>query len=488
MEIYSQNTKYISNLLIKYQNQEIDQKELNNNIFANLVFNHYFFRKKRQDVNIIKKKQTPIFRDFIMREAEIEEEYNKLREKVKQKKETPENAQALMKEKRKEVMNEFSKQKGGTIYVENTFNSYIPPKNMSLSLDFHNENTKVYKRYISESDTKISYQNPALNPRNEKIITSYNEEPYIVDENTDIYILNEVSKNKDKDGDIIQNIKNEKINQLKNIINDQEDDTLFYSEKIDDDDAKNAANWLGEVNDEEIISNFNILSEEKKNNKNFGFNNLFYFESNNIVNDSDPASIFDEIPQYGDRYKKFSQYLSDKSYKNYMKKMNYNYLDVMLLNFFDLHSEFQKYNFLQKEMVAMSFVKKFILNCGICNSKVYDNTIKAISTQKGTFNFENFLDCFTPILENRIDKGQTLKYKFLLSLVKNQNTQIVSMENYKVFCNLIKGKSVFEEENCKKLSKNMVESFKNKFPRENVDDFKFFQIMTIIECLIDEEQ
>jgi hypothetical protein len=264
MEIYSQNTKYISNLLIKYQNQEIDQKELNNNIFANLVFNHYFFRKKRQDVNIIKKKQTPIFRDFIMREAEIEEEYNKLREKVKQKKETPENAQALMKEKRKEVMNEFSKQKGGTIYVENTFNSYIPPKNMSLSLDFHNENTKVYKRYISESDTKISYQNPALNPRNEKIITSYNEEPYIVDENTDIYILNEVSKNKDKDGDIIQNIKNEKINQLKNIINDQEDDTLFYSEKIDDDDAKNAANWLGEVNDEEIISNFNILSEEKK--------------------------------------------------------------------------------------------------------------------------------------------------------------------------------------------------------------------------------
>ena len=275
---------------------------------------------------------------------------------------------------------------------------------------------------------------------------------------------------------------------MKNIINDQEDDTLFYSEKIDDDDAKNAANWLGEVNDEEIISNFNILSEEKKNNKNFGFNNLFYFESNNIVNDSDPASIFDEIPQYGDRYKKFSQYLSDKSYKNYMKKMNYNYLDVMLLNFFDLHSEFQKYNFLQKEMVAMSFVKKFILNCGICNSKVYDNTIKAISTQKGTFNFENFLDCFTPILENRVDKGQTLKYKFLLSLVKNQNTQIVSMENYKVFCNLIKGKSVFEEENCKKLSKNMVESFKNKFPRENVDDFKFFQIMTIIECLIDEEQ
>ena len=136
----------------------------------------------------------------------------------------------------------------------------------------------------------------------------------------------------------------------------------------------------------------------------------------------------------------------------------------------------------------MSFVKKFILNSGICNSKIYESIIKIITTKKGSFNFENYLDCFMPILENKMDKCQTFKYKFLLSLVKNQNTQIVSMENYKVFCNLIKGKSVYEEENCRKLSKNMIESFKNKFPRENVDDFKFFQIMTVIECIIDGDQ
>ena len=171
-----------------------------------------------------------------------------------------------------------------------------------------------------------------------------------------------------------------------------------------------------------------------------------------------------------------------------MKKMNYNYLDLMLLYFFDLHLEFQKYNFLQKEMVAMSFIKKFVLNCGICNSKIYDSIIKTIAMKKGQFNFENFLDCFMPILENKLDKCQTFKYKFLMNLVKNQNTQIISIENYKVFCNLIKGKSVYEEENCKKLSKNMIENFKNKYPRENVDDFKYFQILAVIEVLIDGDQ
>ena len=72
-----------------------------------------------------------------------------------------------------------------------------------------------------------------------------------------------------------------------------------------------------------------------------------------------------------------------------------------------------------------------------------------------------------------------------MNLVNNQKDHIVSIENYKVFCNLIKGKAVFEEENNRKLSKEMIESFKIKYPRENVDDFKFYQLLSIIEVLID---
>ena len=383
-------------------------------------------------------------------------------------------------------MNELFQHKGITIYAEHSYNSYIPPKNLSVSLDFHLSNYKEYKKYISESDTNINYQNPDMNPKKEKVNINYVEPPFVVDENTDLFIINE-SKNQGKI--ISQNIKNEDIKSLKNIMNEEEEDTLFYSEKLENpEDIKNYSKWLKDIQNEEITSNFNSLCEERNNNKNFYFSNFFYFKTSNNLSDSDPSSIFDEIPEYGDRYKKFSQYLSDKSYKNFMKKMNYNYLDLMLLNYFDLHSEFQKYNYLPKEIVAMSFVKKFILNCGICNSKIYENVIKLMATKKGNIDFENFLDCFVPILENRLDKCQTFKYKFLMNLVKNQHTQIISMENYKIFCNLIKGKSVYEEESCKKLSKNMIENFKNKYPRENADDFKYSQILAIIELLIDGDQ
>ena len=486
MEIFSLSSRYISNLVIKYQNKEVDKTILNNNIFADLAFNYFFFKKKNKEAKKIKEKQSEIFSDFITKEAEQEAENNKLKDKVKKRLETSENAQAIIKEKRKELLNELFQHKGITIYAEHSYNSYIPPKNLSVSLDFHLSNYKEYKKYVSESDTKINYQNPEMNPKKEKVNINYDEPPFVVDENTDLFIINE-SKNQGKD--ISQNIKNEDIKSLKNIMNEEEEDTLFYSEKLENpDDIKNYSKWLKDIQNEEITSNFNSLCEERNNNKNFDFSNFFYFETTNNLSDSDPSSIFDEIPEYGDRYKKFSQYLSDKSYKNFMKKMNYNYLDLMLLNYFDLHSEFQKYNFLQKELVAMSFVKKFILNCGICNSKIYDNVIKLIATKKGNFNFENFLDCFVPILENKLDKCQTFKYKFLMNLVKNQHTQIISMENYKIFCNLIKGKSVYEEESCKKLSKNMIENFKNKYPRENADDFKYFQILAIIEYLIDGDQ
>ena len=484
MEIFSLHSRFISNLVIKYRNNEIDQKMLNDNIFADLAFNYYFFKKKNTEANKIKKKQSVIFKDFIKKEADQEAENNKLKEKVRNKQETSENAQAIMKERKKVLMTDLFQHKGVGIYAEHSFNSYIPPKNLSLSLNFHLKYVKEYKKYVSESNTNINYKNPILNSKKDKIYIPYDESPFIIDEKTDPFILNQEKTNQEKD--VIKNIKEEKINKIKEITNDIEDDTLFYSEKIEDeDDIKNASKWLSEINDEEIKSNFNSLNEERKNNKNFNFSNFFYYETTYSVADSDPSSIFDEIPQYGDRYKKFSQYLSDKSYKNYMKKMNYNYLDLMLLNFFDLHLEFQKYNFLQKEMVAMSFVKKFILSCGICHSKLYENIIKIIAMKKGQFNFENFLDCFNPILENKFDKCQTFKYKFLLNLVKNQNTQIVSIENYKVFCNLIKGKSVYEEENCRKLNKSMIESFKNKYPLENVDDFKYFQILAIIELLVD---
>ena len=489
MEIFALNTRYITNTLIQFQNKEIDQKILNHNIFADLSFGYYFFTKKRKEGKQKLKKQNAIFQDFIKKESDQEAHYNNLKLKQSKDIDKREEIKAEQKRKRKELVAELIKENNEVVtkFVENSYNSYIPPKNVSVSLNFQIEKDKGYKKYknyMSESDNKINYKNPVLNAKDDRIYIPYVEPPYIVDEDTDIYILHH-EKN-DKDNNIIENLKKENINKLKNIMNDVEDDTLFYSEKLDkEDDIKDASKWLSDLNNDVIESDFNSLSEERKNNKNFNLSNLFYFETNYSMGDSDPSSIFDEIPQYGDRYKKFSQYLSDKSYKLYMKKMNYDYLDLMLLLFFDLNSDFQKYNFLQKETVALSFMKKFLLNGGICHSKMFDNVIKIISAKKDSFNFENFLDCLVPVLEGKYDKCQTYKYRFLLSLVKNHKTNIVTMENYKVFCNLVKGKAIYDEEHYKKLSKNLIETFKNIFPNENPDDFTFFQILTVIEVIIE---
>ena len=484
MEIFSLNSRYITNLLIQFQNSEIDKKKLNNDMLADVAFNYFYLKKKNRRIKKAKERQSVIFKEFIKKEIDLAKEIDSLKRKHPKRK-LEEKDEIKVNQKRNELLDGLFKHKGVNEYIEDKYNSYIPQKNLSVSMSFHIKENKQYKKYLSESNTNIYYINPALNQKKDKFYIPYNEPPFISDENTDIFLLNEEEKNQEKK-DLIKNIKTENGNKLKKIMNDIDEDTLFYSEKIEgEEDNKNVANWLSEVNKEEILSNFNSLSEERKNNKNFNFSNFYYFETNYNLSDIDPSSILDEIPHYDDKNQIFDQYLSDIYYKNYMKKMNYNYLNLMLIIYFDLHSEFQKYNFLEKEMVAMSFIKKFILNCGISHSKIYKNVIKVISTKKNKFNFENFLDCFSPILENKIAECQTYKYKFLMNLVNNQKDHIVSIENYKVFCNLIKGKAVFEEENNRKLSKEMIESFKIKYPRENVDDFKFYQLLSIIEVLID---
>ena len=486
MEIFQLNTRFITNTLIKFQNKEIDEKLLNNNIFADLSFGYFYFQKKIKKSKEKLNKQNAILQDFMKREADQELYYNNLKNKEGKDTEKREEIKAEQVRKRKELVNSLIQENGEVItkFVENSYNSYIPPKNYSVSLNNHINKDKGYKKYLSESDNKINYQNPVLNSKDDKIYIPYVEPPYIEDENTDVYILHhEINNN---DNNIIENIKKEKIDKLKSIMNDIEDDTLFYSEKLDrEEDIKNASKWLSDLNDGGIESDFNSLSEERKNNKNFNLSNLFCYETKYSFDSSDPSRIFDEIPYYGDRYKKFSEYLSDKSYKIHMKKMNYDYLDLMLLLYFDLNADFQKYNFLPKETVTLCFMKKFLLNSGICHSKMYESVMKIISSKKESFNFENFLDCLVPVLENKYDKCQTLKYRFLLNLVKNHKKQIVTMENYKEFLNLIKGKSIYDEEQHKKLSKNLVESFKSKFPNENLDNFTCFQIMIIVEYIIE---
>ena len=486
MEIFSMNSRHISDLLIKFQNKEINKQEFDSNILLDVTFNYFYFKKEMKKTAKLKEAQNKIFQTFFKKETAQETSEKLLKLQVRQKKETPENAHAIIAKQRKELMDNLLKQKDISVYAEHTYNSFIPPKNISLSLNFHISEFKYYKKYMSESGANISYLNPCLSDKDKnKIVNSYCEPAFILDENNDIFYVNKIMK-ECSNIDIIDKVKTENKNDLKKIINDEEDDLLFYSEVIGEEELKRESKWLKDENDNDINNNFSNLSEVRKNNKTLNNNNYFEFDSNYSISEFNPNSIYDDIPVGGDRYQKFSKILSDKCYKKYIAKMNYNYLDLLFLKFKDLGFEFDKYNCLDKEKIALNFIKKLVLSSGIAVTKIYEHIVKAISNQKGNFDFENFLECFLPIFDAS-QKYQALKYRFLLFLAKDKTRQTFSMDNYKSFCNLTKGKLIFEDDTYNKLSNNMLENFKQKYPKEYTENFKYFQISTIVEFLVDKE-
>ena len=480
------NSRHITDLLINFKNKSIDRKQFDTNILIDIAFNFYYFKKESKKLIKLKENQNKIIQNYIKKESVLEKEEKRIINELKQKKESIEEAKTVMNQKKTELYNSLLQHKDISVYAENTYNTYLTPKNIALSLNFHLNDYKKYKKYPSISGADMTYKNPSLsNPKKDKITIPYCENPYIIDEYNDMLITNNKEEEKNK---IIVNIKKENQKEIKNIINYDEDDILFYPEKLEkEQDIKKSAKWLNEITEDEIEGNFSNMIEYRKNNKTMDNNNYFYFDLNYYTSELDPGSIFDDIPEGGNRYKKFSQYLSDKSFKIYNKKMNYHYIDLMLLSYFDLQLEFQKYGVEQEqEKIALPFIKKMILRCGICSNKLFDHIIKGLSNKKLHFNFETYIECFTPIFEAS-EKFQTLKYKFLLSLVINQNNQTLSMENYKVFCNLIKGKWVYDDEIYKKISKNMIETFKQKYPKDYTDNFKYYKISSIVELLMDKE-
>ena len=478
------NSRHITDLLVQFQNKSIDLQKFNSGIIIDVALNCFYFKKNKKKKQKLQEIQNKILEAHFKKESAQEREEKKLYAELRQKKANIESFHKQVQQKKEELLNSLISQKEVTIYSEHTNNTYIPPKNISLALNFHLNNFKQYRKYHSISGAEITYKNPSLtNPKKDKIIVQYSEPPFIIEEENDLLILNHTEAEKKE---IIQKIKEEDKAELTQLINHDEDDILFYPEKLEkEQDIKKSQRWLSEINDEEINNNFNNMIEYRKDNKSLDNNNDFYYDIDYSTSEFNPGSIFDDIPQIeSDRYKKFCEYLSDKSYKLYMKKMNYNYLDLMLLTYFDLQTEFQKYDFIEKEKIALYFIKKMILTYGICISKIYQQLIKAIIGKKGNFSFENYIECFNPILEAS-GNNQILKYKLLLNLVINHKKGILTMENYKVFCTLIKGKSIYDEQLYRKLSKNMVELFKVKFPKDYTDNFKSYKITSIVECLVD---
>ena len=481
MEIFALNSRRLAELLSLYKSNEIPKEKLNNDILLITTFDYFYFKKEKKKHQKIKEIQNKIMQSHFKKESAQENVERKLiKEYQTVKREdrdiAKERLEASIKLQRQNLLNSLQEQKDIHEIVEHSYNSYITPKNISLSLEFHLNNNREYKKYISEENAEISYKNIYLNKKQEKTIIDYIEIPFIIDKNNDILSPQEI-KNQKKNNELNEN--------LKNIANFENDDILFYDEKNNQNGRiSKDINWLKDTEISDIEKNFQNLSQAKR------INRLNTLTTDNdslvFINFSSNDDLFDNIPQVSDHFAKFSCYLSEKCYKNYMKKMNYDYLDSMLLCFFDMEAEFGLYAMMNRETIALNFIKKIILSCGICNSKIYEHITKIILSKKGNFNLENFLDCFSPIFEAS-DKFRGMKYKFLLYLIKNHFSKTITFENYKVFCNLIKGKWIYDSEICENLSENMLGMFNEKYPKENMNELNFFYVNTIVELIVDKE-
>ena len=162
MEIFSLNSRYITNLLIQFQNSEIDKKKLNNDMIADVAFNYFYLKKKNRRIKKAKERQSVIFKEFIKKEIDLAKEIDSLKRKHPKRK-LEEKDELKVNQKRNELLNGLFKHKGVNEYIEDKYNSYIPQKNLSVSMSFHIKENKQYKKYLSESNTNINYKNPGLN-------------------------------------------------------------------------------------------------------------------------------------------------------------------------------------------------------------------------------------------------------------------------------------------------------------------------------------
>lgn len=499
MELFANSSQNLINIISDFQNKKIDKNDFNKKILLNTIFNHYFSTKDDKKNIKIKENQNRTYQSFFKLEYKSEQSEKQLFANIRDRK-GKKMVEESIKTNRENLIRDLYSKKDMNIFLEQTYNTYIPPKNISLSMNFQsNMNNNFNKKYIPDSSVEIEYINPKQKEKDNKLIKKdFIERPFFPDYNTnsDEIILKEnqdENKNENFELDLENNInisnKTDENDELINIVG-EDDEILFYEEKLQMGEDPNKTNeWDSKLKNNDMVSDFQYLKQKNKI-INEQVNELYYtLQQDKIIKNEmthylkNSEIMYEKISQQ-DHYKEFTNYLNEKSYRSYLKKMNYNYLVLMLLLYFDFEELVNSYTDIISPSKTMTiFVKKIILFVGISNSKVYDPIIHSISSKKEHFSFEEFLNCFMPIFELP-EKYQFYKYSFLLFMVKKKGEDIISLSNYRIFCNLIRGKLIFEEDICEDIIGKLIPIIKTKYQKDDPENLNYKHVTIILEFLV----
>ena len=165
MELFTNNSKNIIKLISDYQNQKIDKNNFNKKILVNTIFNHFYFTKKAKKDNKIKEIQNKTYQSFFKCEYKTEQQEKQLFANIRDRK-GKKMVEESIRANRENLIKDLSSKKDMNIFLEQTYNTYIPPKNTSLSMNFQsNTNKNFNKKYIPDTNLQIQYINPKQNKK-----------------------------------------------------------------------------------------------------------------------------------------------------------------------------------------------------------------------------------------------------------------------------------------------------------------------------------
>ena len=179
----------------------------------------------------------------------------------------------------------------------------------------------------------------------------------------------------------------------------------------------------------------------------------------------------------------FEPFLSKKLINYYLEEMNDNYLRYMLFHYQRI-KRLSVDIFICEEKMFLNLIKVFILEMGISDRKIYEDTLRNLVYKKNNYDFENFLSCFMKILKLK-DDNCIIKYKFLLYVTRMGEEKELNKQHLKKYFELIKLKRVYDEELCEDITNNLINRYMSIYPGEKYVMFPLERIMLVLETFFD---
>ena len=137
--------------------------------------------------------------------------------------------------------------------------------------------------------------------------------------------------------------------------------------------------------------------------------------------------------------------------------MNATYVRLMYAHFKRMKEQSELAFFCESKMF-INTLKQFVLEIGISDKKMYDETLRGIIYLNDDYKFEEFLACFQKILKLKDDQLE-LKFKFLLAITNVNGDDVITRKQLNKFYMMLRCKRVYDEEICEEIIEHLIERY-----------------------------